>query len=298
MRNKRVTGHAGDTRRIRCHGESGVMADSNSMAADSAQDRATWNRAVVTGASSGIGEGFACELARRGTDLVLVARNQPALAGIGARLQAKYGVTVEILVADLTDATALGLVENRIADTATPIDLLINNAGYGTIGNFADSTLADEENQILLNVMAVTRLTHAALSQMVGRKRGGIINVSSIAGFISTPGDAIYGASKAFVTSFTQAVHEEVRGSGVRVMVVCPGYVRSQFHKRSGSQPGYVPGFAWHSPGRIATSALDALDGHGAMCIPGIGYKALGGVAATLPDIVARRALSWIKKLD
>ena len=182
--------------------------------------------ALVTGASSGIGEAYARLLAAKGHDLVVVARNEEKLRSLEKELR----VSVEVLPADLADAGELALVEKRAAEG---VDLLVNNAGFGTTGRFHELPLDKEDEEIRLNVTAVMRLSHAALPSMLAKGSGGIINVSSIAGFQPAPGNATYCGTKAFVTSFTQALAEEVRGTGVRVQVVAPGATKTEWQMRA-----------------------------------------------------------------
>ena len=144
------------------------------------------------------------------------------------------GVATEVLVADLTDPAQLAKVEARLADRDRPIDVLVNNAGFGTNGRLHELDRDTETREVNLNVVALVRLTHAALGPMVERGSGGVLNVSSLAGMQPTPGNATYGATKAFVSSFTQSVHEELRGTGVKVTVVCPGFTRTEFQVRAG----------------------------------------------------------------
>ncbi|HZR13011.1 MAG TPA: SDR family oxidoreductase [Acidimicrobiia bacterium] len=236
---------------------------------------------VVTGASAGIGAAFARALAARGDDLVLVARSRARLDDLAAALIRDHGVGVEVLPADLTDAADLARVEARVGDRARPVDLLVNNAGFGTAGSFDALPVEREDEEVRLNVLAVVRLTHAALDGMTTRGDGAIVNVSSVAGYQPNPGMATYGATKAFVSSFTQAVHEEVRSRGVHVMLVCPGFTRTDFQERAGVDQSDVPGFAWMEPDRVVADALRALDARRAVCVPG----ALNRVAAVMSDV-------------
>src|SRR5439155_17126815 len=200
-------------------------------------ERRQVNAALVTGASAGIGRAFAHALVARGHDIVLVARDRTRLDALAAELRDRFRVGAEVLVADIATDDGIVVVEQRLLDAARPADLLVNNAGMGTFGPFVGSDVAREADEVRLNVLALLRLTHAALRSMTTRDRGAIVNISSLAGYQPTPNSATYGATKAFVNSFTRAIREEVRGSGVHVMLVCPGYTRTEFHDRAGLGP-------------------------------------------------------------
>lgn len=245
--------------------------------------------ALVTGASSGIGRAFATLLASRNHDLVLVARTEPRLKELADELSATHGVRAEVLVADLAEDDDLARVEARVARTEDHLDLLVNNAGFGSGGRFIDLPLAGEDGQIRLNVLALMRLTHAALPAMVERGRGGVINVSSIGSLQPTPGFATYGATKAFVTSFSEALHEELRGTGVRVMAVCPGLTRTEFHQRAQLGEVAAPGFAWMSPEDVAKSALAAYERGRALSVPGAANLAVACLTRLFPRVAVRR---------
>ncbi len=245
--------------------------------------------ALVTGASSGIGRAFALALADRGHDLVLVARDTARLEALAKELQDAYGASAEVLTADLSDPAALATVEARVSDAARPIDLLVNNAGFGTSGRFAALPVDREEQEIQLNVVALVRLTHAALGRQIERGTGGVINVASIAGYQPTPGNATYGATKAFVSSFSQAVHEELKGTGVRCMVLSPGFTRTEFQVRAGFDSSEVPSFLWQDAATVAQHALRAYDKGRAVCVPGPLNTATAAFAAVTPHAITRR---------
>jgi uncharacterized protein len=219
--------------------------------------------ALVTGASSGIGLAFARKLAATGHDLVVVARSEDKLKALADEVR----VDVEVLPADLTDAEQLARVEARCAQG---VDLLVNNAGSGTYGAVAELDADDLDKEIRLDVLATVRLTRAALPAMVDKKQGGVLNVASIASFAPGPGNAVYSASKAFVLSFTEAVHEEVLKAGVHVTAVCPGATRTEFQARGGFTGGKLPGIVWADPEDVVAAALKALARNQAVCVPGI----------------------------
>jgi short-subunit dehydrogenase len=245
----------------------------------------TMPTALVTGASSGIGLAFARALAAKGHDLVVVARSEDKLKELASELR----VDVEVLPADLTDADQLARVEARCQDASQPIDLLVNNAGAGTYGPFAEAELATLEREVQLDVIAPMRLTHAALPGMLARGSGGIVNVASIAAFQAGPLNAVYSASKGFVLSFTEAVHEEVRKSGVHVTVVCPGATRTEFQQRGGFAGGKMPDFLWDDAESVVEQALKALARNQAVCVPGVLNKMSAVTSQVAPRSVARK---------
>ena len=245
--------------------------------------------ALVTGASSGIGEELARQLAARGHDLVVVARDRGRLETLAKELEHEHAASVQVLPADLTDNEQLREVEDRCHDAVAPLDVIVNNAGFGSFGAFHTLDVEGETREIQLNVVALVRLTHAAASTMVPRGRGGILNVSSLAGFQPGPMNAVYGATKAFVTSFTEAVHEELKGTGVRTTVLCPGFTRTGFQAAADVPAGDVPGFMWQEAAAVAREGLDALEKNRAVCIPGNLNKVLGNFSAVTPHAITRR---------
>jgi hypothetical protein len=244
--------------------------------------------AVVTGASAGIGQCFAERLAREAWDLVLVARRRDRLDELAAKLAQAHGRRVDVLAADLTASDGVRAVERRIAAEPT-LELLVNNAGFGTNGAFAELDRDAEEQELRLNVVALVRLTHAALEAFRERGHGSVVNVSSLAGFQPAPFNATYAATKAFVNSFTQAIHEELRGSGVRVQLLCPGFTRTEFQEVAGVRTDEVPGFAWMEPEAVVDASLAGLRGGDLLVIPGAGNKVMGAVLRALPSAAARR---------
>ena len=187
--------------------------------------------ALITGASSGIGAAFAEELAKRKTNLVLVARSEDKLSKLAQQLQEQFGINAEVIVQDLTLPSAGQFVLDTIAQKELTIDLLINNAGFGDYGAFVDRPLSKQMEMIQLNITAVVELTGLFLPQMKQRGTGGIINISSIAGFQPLPYMSIYAATKAFVLNFTEALWAENKDSGVNILALCPGPTESQFFK-------------------------------------------------------------------
>jgi short-subunit dehydrogenase len=242
--------------------------------------------ALVTGATAGIGAAFARRLATEHHDLVLVARDAARLERFAAELRDR--VAVEVLPADLSTPEGCAAVEARLADAGRPVDVLVNNAGIGLGGSFLENDLEQEQRMLDLNVRAVLRLTHAALGVMVPRGRGDVVNVSSVAGF--GPIGGTYSASKAWVTSFSETTHTAVRGKGVRVVAVCPGFVRTEFHERAGIDVGDRTGPLWLDADRVAREALHDLRRGRAVSVPSVQYKVLSGVLRHLPHGVLRAA--------
>ena len=256
-----------------------------------------WPVALVTGASSGIGAAFARQLAAAGSDLVVVARRRNRLDALAGELASAGpgggGVRVETLVADLTEPDQLALVEARLRDRARPVDLLVNNAGIGGHGPFAELPVDEEERRIRLNLVAPVRLTSAVLPGMIERGRGGIVNVSSVSGEQPIPYVATYSATKAYLTTFSEALHEEVRRQGVTVLAVLPGFTRTEFHDAA-DMSRRLPGPVWMSSDAIAEGALKALAEGRAVCVPGAGYRALVVLARHAPRGLVRRVAGLV----
>ena len=246
--------------------------------------------ALVTGASSGIGAALARRLADRGHELVLVARRQDRLEQLAKELDAQHGTATEVLAADLSTTDGLSRVEARLADDARPVDLLVNNAGFGTSGNFASLDVERQDEMIRLNVVAVVRLTHAALGGMLARGHGGILNVSSTAGFQPMPGWSTYAASKAFVSRFTEGIAAECHGTGVAVTALCPGFTRTEFQDQADFGAEIVPKFLWQTPDEVAEAGLAALEHSRVYAVPGWAYRALELATGVLPKTAVRSA--------
>ncbi len=226
-----------------------------------------------------------------GVELTLVARRGAQLERLAGQLTAKGAPSVDVLVADLTTDAGLAAVEAVIADPDRPVDLLVNNAGFGTAGWFSDLPLARELAEIDLNVVAVVRLTHAALGPMRSRGRGAVMNVSSLASYQPAPHSATYAATKSFVTSFSESLYEELRGSGVTVTAVLPGYTRTEFQQHvDGGNFERVPRPVWMSATTVAQSAVADTAAGRALSVPGWGYKILTALVTPLP----RSARRWI----
>ena len=238
---------------------------------------------LITGATAGIGHEYAVQLAARGDDLVLVARNAERLETVAAGLRAAYGVAVEVLAADLVDRDQLALVEARLADRERPIDLLVNNAGFGLKKRFLDNTVEEETEMLEVLVTAVLRLSHAALGPMAERGSGGIINVSSVAAFLPR---GSYSAAKAWVNSFSEWAHLEYKSRGVKVMALCPGFTKTEFHERMQVTRG--DGFMWLDVDFLVRRSLQDFEKGRAYSIPGAQYRTITVLTKAIPNRVLR----------
>jgi short-subunit dehydrogenase len=225
---------------------------------------------------------------------VLVARRRERLEVLAKDVAERHRVEASAEAVDLTEEAELDALVASVA--ADPPDLLVNNAGFGTVGAFAELEAERELEQIQLNVTALVRLSRAALPGMLARGCGGIVNVSSLAGEGPGPFNATYAATKAFVTSFSQSLHEEVRGSGVVVQALLPGFTRTEFQEVAGVDPDLVPGFVWMRPERVVSASLDAFEAGDAVCIPGSGNRLLGGLQGLAPRALTRRVLGAVQR--
>jgi short-subunit dehydrogenase len=245
--------------------------------------------ALVTGASNGIGASFAVLLATAGYDLVLVARGADALEELATRIRRDHQVDVEVMAADLGMTGPLALVEERLSSTDRPVDLLVNNAGVASGGAFVELPVGGETAQVDLNITAVVRLTHAVLPGLVERGSGGVINVASLGGFQPAPLNATYSATKAFVLSFTEAIHEEVAGAGVSVTCLCPGFTRTGFQERSGLNASGMPDMVWQTADQVTAAAWAGWRRNQAVVVPGAINKASAELVRVLPRSVVRK---------
>jgi uncharacterized protein len=242
-------------------------------------------RALVTGASAGIGEEFARQLAARDVALTLVARRRDRLETLASELP----VDVEVLPADLTDREELAAVERRLASLEDPVDLLVNNAGFGLYGDHAELDMERQQTMIELNVLALTRLARAALGQQLQRGRGGVINVGSTAGFQPNPQGAVYGGTKAFVRSFTEALAEEVRREPVHVMLLAPGFTDTEFQGVAGVVDGAMPDPARMTAEPVVAAALRDFARDRVVCVPGAANALAARGSDVTPSAVSRR---------
>src|SRR5213593_2709293 len=251
--------------------------------------------ALITGASSGIGGEFARQLANRARSIVLVARRSERLADLRDELLNRNpNLDVHVRIVDLADKAQIELLIDSLARDKIDVDLLINNAGLGDLGPFATSDPMRNEQMALVNMVALTSLTRHLLPQMIAKQRGGILNVSSSAGFLPIPGDAVYAATKAYVTSFSEALRAELRGTGVSVCAVCPGPVNTEFQEvasRTGVQPGRGSKIFFVSTRRVVRDGLAALEADRPLVIPGFAMKFAMLVTRLFPMPVVRLIL-------
>lgn len=242
--------------------------------------------ACVTGATAGIGASFAKELAARGYDLILVARDETRLIKAAEHLRVHHKVLVEVLPADLGTDIGCAEVSQRLSDSSRPVEILVNNAGFGLNQPFLGGDLANEEAMLDVLVRAVMRLTHAVLPGMVQRGTGSVINVSSIAGWLPV---GTYSAAKAWVTVFSESMALELRDSGVTVTAVCPGLTHTEFHQRAQMRVDLMPEWMWLDADKVARDGLDAALNGRAVNVPSYRYQAMALASRYLPRPLVRR---------
>ncbi|MDJ0768813.1 MAG: SDR family oxidoreductase [Ilumatobacter sp.] len=249
--------------------------------------------ALVTGASSGIGEAMTRELAAAGVPTVVVARRQDRLDELADELDG-----IEVLAADLTDAGGQATVVERVRDGDAPVELVVNNAGFGTSGRFHELDADRLADEIELNIAALTRISNAAISAMVPRGVGWLLNVSSVASFQPAPDLAVYAATKAYVTSLSESLHEEVKGSGINVTALCPGLTRTEFQSVSSTEQ-YVtqfPRFLWTTAEDVARTGLRDVAANRTISVPGTLYKAVVGLGGPIPRGLKRRLSGLVQR--
>jgi short-subunit dehydrogenase len=248
--------------------------------------------AVVTGATAGIGREFAEQLGARGYDLLVVARDRPRLAAAADALGATHGVAAEAFPADLSRDEDVTLLAERLA--ASPrLALLVNNAGFGWKGRLAEADIERQEAMVRLHVLAPMRLTRAALPVMIAGRNGGVINVSSVAGFVYSAGNVNYCATKAYLTTFSEGLAAELQGTGVRAQALCPGFTRTEFHSRMPGPLEQHPRFLWLSARTVVAYSLRCLERGGpVVCVPGLRWRVLVGALRLMP----RPLIGWVTR--
>lgn len=253
-----------------------------------------FTRALITGASSGIGESMVEILGEAGIAQVIVARREDRLHELAARYP-----DVEVLAADLTTAKGLKAIEQRIVSTKLPeIDLVVNNAGFGSSGWFHEIEAARLNDEVQLNIAALTRLSRAALGVMVPRGRGYLLNVSSVASFQPAPKLAVYAATKAYVTSLSESLHMEVKPHGVTVTALCPGLTHTEFQSVSSTEQyaADYPSWMWLQARDVALAGLQDVAKGKALSIPGALYKGLSATSNVTPRALKRYLTAYIQR--
>lgn len=241
-------------------------------------------RALITGPTSGLGAGYARRYARDGYDLVLVARDETRLEELAAELRAAHGIGVDVLAADLSVAADRDRVADRLA---AGVQVLVNNAGFGTSGEFWSADPALLQRQLDVNVTAVMHLTRAALPPMIAAGKGSVINIASVAGLLSGRGST-YSASKAWVVSFSEGLANGLAGTGVGMHAVCPGFVRTEFHQRAGIEMSSIPGLMWLTVDDVVAESLADVAKGKVISIPGVQYKVLTSTGRMIPRGLVR----------
>ena len=241
-------------------------------------------RALITGPTSGLGAGYARRYARDGYDLVLVARDETRLEELAAELRAAHGIGVDVLAADLSVAADRDRVADRLA---AGVQVLVNNAGFGTSGEFWSADPALLQRQLDVNVTAVMHLTRAALPPMIAAGKGSVINIASVAGLLSGRGST-YSASKAWVVSFSEGLANGLAGTGVGMHAVCPGFVRTEFHQRAGIEMSSIPGVMWLTVDDVVDESLADVAKGKVISIPGVQYKVLTTTGRVIPRGLVR----------
>ncbi|MGO4462355.1 SDR family NAD(P)-dependent oxidoreductase [Streptomyces sp. M-16] len=242
---------------------------------------------LITGASAGLGAAFARGFAAKGCDLVLVARDKTRLESVADGLRREFGAACEVLPADLLDPEQCATVAGRLADPARPVDMLVNNAGFGLPAPFPYNPVEDEERMLDLLVKVPLRLTHALLPGLRERRRGAVLNIASVAGLLPT---GTYGAAKAWVTAFSESLRVDMEPYGVRVLAVVPGFTRTEFQERAGMDVSALRDAVWLEPEAVVDKALRDLARRRPVSITGRHYQAYALAARHLPrGFVARR---------
>ncbi|MBE1585662.1 SDR family NAD(P)-dependent oxidoreductase [Nonomuraea angiospora] len=244
--------------------------------------------ALITGATSGLGAAFARRMAADGFSLVLVSRDEQRLSESADQLKLRYGVDAEVLPADLATEEGLARVESRVADG---VDLLVNNAGFGHPGRFLEVPVEDEVRMLKVHCEAVLRLTLAALPGMRERDRGAIVNVASVAAFFPR---GTYSASKAWVVNFSESAASDVGNPRIKIMALCPGFVRTEFHQRASMDTSGIPGFLWLKADDVVRETMRDLALGKRVSVPDLRYKAIVAIGRLVPRGLQARVSSSI----
>jgi len=256
--------------------------------------------ALITGASSGIGAELARHFAAKGHDVILVARSKDKLDALAAQIEADFGASAHVFAKDLFDDQAASQLHSAIGDAGLSVDILVNNAGMANFGPFLEREIEDLMPLVDLNNRALVRMTHTFLPAMVARGEGGVLNVASVAGLQPTPGFAIYGATKAFVVSFTESLSEELRGSGVRMVALCPGIVDTPLVDKVSEQSDAaqkMPRGMMLDAAKVAEQGYKALETNEVISVAGIAYQAVVGWMRYSPRWMARRAMGLSNRM-
>ena len=249
--------------------------------------------ALVTGASSGIGEALARRIARDGRHLVLVARRADRLEALARQLEQQHGVKAHVIARDLTEPGAGRALVDEVERRGLTVDWLVNNAGFGTLGRFDQLPVERELEEIRLNVEVLVELTGRCLPGMVARKRGVVMNIASVGAFAPSAYMATYSATKAFVLSFSEAIAVELRGSGVQVLCVCPGFTRTEFQQKAEVDVTTVPSFAWMSAEEVADQAVQAV-GRRTVLVNGLMNSLMTGTIRFVPRAALARMVGFL----
>jgi short-subunit dehydrogenase len=249
--------------------------------------------ALITGATAGIGAAYAKHLAKDGYDLVLVARDKQRLSSTAKSLSKEFGVKTEILIADLTKSAQLAKVEKRLASKLKPIEVLVNNAGFGINKSFLESARDAEQELLDVLVTAPMRLTHSVLPIMKERNLGTIVNVSSVASWIA---GGTYSAAKSYLTVFTESLHTELRGTKVNISALCPGFTRTEFHQRGRMKMTGLPNFMWLSAEKVVAHSWKAAKSGKVIVVPGWQYLILSSISRFGPRPLVRRIGMNVRK--
>jgi uncharacterized protein len=244
--------------------------------------------ALVTGASAGIGAAFARIFASHGYDVALTARRTERLDALGEEIRLRWGVETLSIPADLADPEGCGQILDVLSAHGRSVDALVNNAGYGLPGGYADTSWADQQAFLQVMLVGPCELAHRVLPGMIARRFGRIVNVASLAGLIpGSAGHTLYGPTKSFLVKFSQGLHLEGQAHGVHVTALCPGFTYSEFHDVNGTRDqvsSATPPWLWMGSDEVAAAGYEAVEANRAVCVPGAPNKAVAAFAKLMPD--------------